>query len=535
MADIVGTATGAVKAPISWAKQNWIAMVLLITAIVFVVMRNSATMVAKVTAMSDGPVKKALKFLLGISTFVVLSLVAGDASAAVANHVQAEGASVTQQIAGYLASGGGVMGMAIATNLGSARQIDLKTVVGAKVVTLTPGTTDDAEFVVSTKEAKKGGRFVKVTDFTYDLATVLTQQASGGSAIDTDQLPRLVSRVDIKSENFGHLTHQDSCSGPMLKHVHEFLAFGFRTHDNACAQIASTGGTTSLLLRLVYPLVERWAYRPHDFAMWLGHLQNTVTKVTLAPTGLGAVSTGATIVGGATTLKAGLRYVLDSDYEVPTLSWREVFSVGAQGQAATTCLNIEQNGPDKTVKAAGVFAILELMNVLGLGGAQTADNILRLHAPQLGIDDVQNVSAWVGAKLETMPFRTGSTMGSENASYSGVPYAKAAAAIANGVGFNASTLAYLAWLLPSLGMKLTDLPAWVGNLELSRDMTTPPSSGTHKICVCSARVIDPAFRPALYAQAGVKPRATAPVFSNGTGPSDGTKPGQAAFLPRAAG
>jgi hypothetical protein len=408
--------------------------------------------------------------------------------------------------------------------------LDLRTLDGDFAVSITPSSSAEVtkQFKVTASKGSAFGAWIKGTGFTFRYDFTFDQAASGGSAVNWDDLPRVATGLEIVHPLWGTMLTKETGAGPILKHVIEFIGSGYQyAGDGARAQIAASDGDTTCSLYLTYPLCQRYMVRPQDMACWIGWLDQTLLNFTVGlSTTIAAVSTGA-VIKTPTTLQCGLDYILDNKLEVPTLAFWHRY----QHNAGTNTIRLNAMGsfgPKATKKVERLVGLHELMNVAGLGGATTADNVTRVLFEQRGMDRVVNVDFLVKNYLKVSGYPRGPKGGNGNNALhdlAGNPYTMAATP--NGK-LNDSNLMYFSLMAGSKGQEITKVWKFAGDLTLTQEYTTIPSSGAHLVVAQSIREFEPDMVNELKARAGLGQRPHDVPLANGDTIQDATSSGNSA-------
>jgi hypothetical protein len=512
----VSTVTGAPKAVAGWAKARpWVfAMFLFVTIVVAI--RYRAKVVQFLTGLPV--VGDFMAKLLGVAAaFLLVTLAAGDA------HAAGLGGELHGSLARQLGVGLGALvvlvlfamrlwrrdaGPAFSVFFPREDVLDLRTPDGAFSVSITPGATEQpAQFKITGDKGSFAGAWLKATGITIRNTITFDQAAAGGSIVNWDDLPRVMSGLELLHPLWGTMLTKETGSGPILKHIIEFVGSGFQyAGDDARAQIPSTDGDTVCDLYFTYPIAQRFMVRPTDQACWIGWLDQTLINFTQAvATAIAAVSTGA-VIKAPTTVKVGLDYVLDNDLDIPTLAFWQRYTHNA-GSETIRALGLGSNGPKATMNFERILGIYELFNVWGFGGCTTSDIITAVFLEQLGLSRVTNVDMMVKNYLKVL----GGPRSPKGGIGATVPHAMAGnpftmAASPNNA-LNASTLAYLALRAPGRQQEITKAPKFAGDLIVTQTYSATPNSGQHILVVQSIREFTPEMVTELQARAN---RAGAP-------------------------
>jgi hypothetical protein len=372
--------------------------------------------------------------------------------------------------------------------------------------TLVPGAAEvSVDFKIQSTKPTVANDYKRVTAVCGRLRTVFDQAASGGSTVNWDELFRVIAGLPIDSPIFGQIIDHDSSIGPVLKHLIEFCGNDYRYAEGARAQIAAADGDTTVDLYFSFPFAQRNFVRPHDFAPWLGWLENTIVKFALNTAAtIAAVSTGA-VIKATTNVQMWLDYVVDATLDGASMPYWRLYRQAATGGTTMLMSNIGANDGWKRmqewIRLAGLFL---LTSNAGMGGTDTTDNVTAFQCERLEIDRIENIDALVR--------RWKATIGGHAGPYSGVgssPVHDAAgnpetlAATPNST-LNSSTLMYLALKGPGRQMQMSKLPIWRGDLLLGFGFTTPPSTGEHRVMAYGVRALTGKDSAELLGMAGAK-------------------------------
>lgn len=387
--------------------------------------------------------------------------------------------------------------------------LDLKS-DGKSQQSLTPAT---GEVPISFRvEAQKGNvqkSWVVSRGFSGRLRVGFDQAASGGSAVNWDRLFAAIAGVEVKSDVFGTMVTKEVSAGMILKHLIEYVANGYVYGDYARAQIASTDGDTAVDLYFTIPHTQNFLYRPQDTGIWLGWLANTEIKFYLNTTAaLDAASTGA-VLEATSNLQMWCDYDVMSDVDIPVLPYWALHTQNAGGnEIIIRGLGGEQglkgvNGGDKGgFRLAGLF---ELMNVGGLGGATTSDNITELQAIQLGQDRFANIDALFYRYRKLTGRGAPRSSNGTSAAHDGAGNPELLSATPNAT-MNSATAMYVPIMAPSKGQQLTKLPKVYGDISLIQSYTSAVTSGQHKVASFGFYELSDAAKGDLMRRAGRPPQ-----------------------------
>lgn len=401
----------------------------------------------------------------------------------------------------------------------STYHFDLKNDGSSNSVTLTPTTADtSATFTIQGVSGALNGAYKRATAIAGRLRVGFDQAASGGATVNWDQLPRVISGLEINSPLFGLMASKESTSGPVLKHLIEFVGQGYRYGDAARAQIAAADGDTAVDLYFCFPLAQQCLVRPHDCTPWVGWLDKTQVTFSLgSTTALDAVSTGA-VIEATTNVQMWCEYHVDNDLELPAIPSWQLYQRAA---ASANSILIEGMGAARGIRNVENFdrlaGLFWHMDVGGFGGPDGADNITELYLPALGIDRTINIDAFF-RRFRSYAQRNVAHVGGNGTSAlhdSGSNGYESMAAAVNST-LNSSTAMYLPIVAPSPAAEITKMPKIAGDIELTARFTSTPSSGLHKFTAYTFKSLDKAGRAELLARAGKAGAAIRTELADGT-------------------
>jgi len=516
---VTSTVADVARVPIAGVKSKPVVWALIFLVLALVVLRYR-TQIANFLRGLPGVGPTLGKVIGG---FALLAL--GGSDAAAANAV-AEGSSSWPLVAGILGVLvvlksavhllGGRVGAA-GWNFPVPYSADLKS-DGASVVTLVPSSSAEvpATFKIEGFAGHVGGAWQRATAICGRLRTVLDQPAAGSSTINADQLPRVIGGLEILSDTFGTLLTKETGTGPVLKHLIEFVGQGYAYGDYPRAQIAAADGDTTVDLYFCYPFAQLYLKRPHDTTPWVGWLNKTVINFSLAvSTALDGVSTGA-VLKASTTLQMWLDYHLDQDLELTTLPYWQQYTRSANGNT----IMLENIGAAKGLKGVEPFSrilgVFEHTDQAGMGGPDGADNLTEFYCPALGIQRLVNVDSLFRA-YRAYAIRRSAVVGGNGTSAlhngAGNPETMAATPSAT---LSSATAMYIPIRAPSADLEVTKAPKLRGDLEITQRYTTTPSSGTHRFTFLELKQYTKDMKQELKARANRAGNSTQPVLADGS-------------------
>ncbi len=388
-------------------------------------------------------------------------------------------------------------------NYGSPQPFDL-TSDGGTSVALTPGAAVvNAEFLVTAPKSAVGDNFPLAMAIVGRLRFTFDQAASGGTAVNWDDLARVIDSIDVQSPVLGNTHPKDSFPGPVLKHVVEFTSQGYTYADGARAQIAAADGDTTVDHYFVIPYANELLRKPHHCAPWIGWLVNTKVKLYLAAsTVFDSLSTGA-VTKATTNVQMWVETVIASRPHLPTLAQFHLYESPAAGGTTATLIGIGMaNGLSDVKEGSRLAQLFELTDVKGMGAADGADNITSVTIPQLGLDTVTNVDAFFAAYRRAMGGHRGPVSGVATtivADRAGNP--EGMSATPNGV-MNTATAMYTPYRFMGRDAELTKIPKFVGDLKIVRSFTSNPASGRHRFVTLEFRELGEQKKGELKERAG---------------------------------
>lgn len=511
VSDAVSAATAAPKAVAGWAKAKPWVFVAFCFLLVVLAVRYRNQVVRFLTGVNFLGIGQFMARVLGVtSTAALLMLIPLRADAA-----QLGGMPTTT--GGWIGLGLGALvvvallclrllrgdaGPAFSVFFPKEDTLDLRTPDGSTSVAITPGAAEQTvQFKITGDKGSFAGGWMKATGITFKNTFVFDQAAAGGSAVFWDELPRVIAGLEILHPLWGTMLAKETGSGPILKHLIEFIGSGYEyAGDGARAVIASTDGDTTCDLYVTYPIAQKCMVRPTDQACWIGWLDQTLLNFTQAiSTRIADVSTGA-VIKTPCTVKAGLDYIIDNHLEIPTIAYWARYTHNA-GSELIRALGLGKGGPQNTKLVERLVGIYELFNVFGFGATTTSDNVLAVFCEQLGLTRVTNVDFIVKNYLKLLgPVRgpKGGNGTSALHALAGNPYTMGATP---SNALNISTLGYLALRAPGLRQEITKVPKFAGDLMVTQTYTTTPSSGSHILVVQSIREFVPEMRKELLGRA----------------------------------
>lgn len=490
---VIASLTGGPSAFWTFAKKYWLFAVLGVVAILALVVRYRNDAAAKLSGLPSG-VKTWLK-IAGFALPIGALLLGGDAMAA----TMCCAASGASSIAGWLAShpvlaaiAGTIStvlsGLAVGMFFQSEDTLDLEDSQNGRVITYTPGATaqNKSLFVnVSRAFDERTKRPLVATAIVVKVVTTVNQPAAGAGVnnIYHDDLNRLVESIAIESPRLGTLLDPTTGQGPVLGMLVSYLGNGFNGSGDAGISTIVPGVASHTVTKyFTFPLATAFLSDPLMTAQFLKALDKTEIKVRIAPTTcLDAVSTGATVTGATSTISGCVNYVPHTHYFRPKMSYFRL-DTPASGSDGLTFKNFGDKGPRASMPFDRVTTLAQLSNLKGLPGNTTIDNITRIIAANIGLDDVVNLDLLAQARIKAQ--RVGASGRPVYAD--GGNYAMGATAVDGGMGLDKLLALFL--LQPSQGM-LSDSakPQPAGSEIKIREEFTVARTGSDAFLIHSVR------------------------------------------------
>lgn len=371
---------------------------------------------------------------------------------------------------------------------------------------LTPGSTvQSTVFAFQASKTEVNNKYPLVESLGYCLSIVFDQAASGGAAVNDDQLPRAIDSIDINGGMLGNTHDKKSMTGPTLAHVWEWIASGYGQTDYARNQIPAADGDNGIKRYGIIPYTSELFARPHHFAPYLGWLiGQTVTFNLAAAAVFDSLSTGA-VTKGTCNIRMWANTFVSSRLFIPSVMEMVVFDVPAANTAICQNIGKLQNW-NGLQDGARIAALYELHSNNGLGGAITADNITSVKIVDLGIDTV-NVDAFA-IQLRTLQGGHRGPVSGLGATIvpdiAGNPEGLTATGLssANEIQANTPTALYTAYRAMGRSAEITKMPKYIGDMGIDHTVTTPYSTGRRRIAGVFVREFLPDMKTSLQARAG---------------------------------
>lgn len=386
---------------------------------------------------------------------------------------------------------------------------------GATQVAVTPATTvTSAEFVINAPKSAVGDNWPLAMALVTRVRCGLDQAASGGAAVNWDDLPRVVDSVNTSCPLFGTMFSRESSSGPIVKHIMEFFGKAYTYVDGARNQIPSTDGDVAVDQYFVQPFAHELLQKPHHAAPWMGWLAGGKHTVYIAGTAiLDSLSTGL-VLEATCNVQSWIEYVVSKKLLIPHFGQFHVYETPAAGGTTALLQGVGTNNGLSDVKdGSRLAALLELSDQKGMGAADGADNITSVTIPQLGQDITVNVDAFFAAFRGLVGGHRGPISGVSTTivhDRSGNPEGMAATPNAT---MNTATAMYTPYRAPGRDTQMTKIPKFFGELKVIRSFTTAPTSGRHRFATLEFREFSNAKKREMVARTGKTVVRTGRIFS----------------------
>jgi hypothetical protein len=571
--DIAKTAEGAVTEPVSWAKQNPWAFAFLVVVIVVLALHFSARMHTFIVAKAAGGSKlwNSIGKLTGsvAATGATAAAILGVLWLANAGNVHSLHDLVTLLMAGGLSLA------AVAFPTTDYCALKDETGLYNSPILVGSSSVEKQFYLRAEQERSKQGFPIKLTDICFAVTARVDQAMdpstpgpTSGSPLFWDELFQITDSFEIQSPRFGLICERTSISGPVWKHMVEYIGNGYAySGDDPFATIAESqyacgaadSSTYYFTLYHSYPVMQRYLAKPDETAMFIGFLQNCLLKYRLAASNaLAASSAAASIVGGV-LVRAGYRYLTaaaaggkNAALNVPPLAYCRVLKIPANGQIDMMFPQVSNQGPQNTDVSQGerIVAALMLSNNVGLPGAgnwtyspgtpPTPDDsgLTEIGCEVLGVKFTNNPDMYLQGKLEqtrrSQPTEVGRTLSSLARGFYGVgPYCASWPYTLQGPSYGVPeinlfgvdtacgrNLLGFPFALPSMGTKISKMPRIAGNINVHMRQSNPPvptqaSPGPqHCLYLHTLRDIDGAYAASMLAAAGATGTVTRSVNHN---------------------
>lgn len=367
---------------------------------------------------------------------------------------------------------------------------------GANSVQAAPGST--VQFILPAPKLSANGNYPRACRICVRVQGVVDNNQTGHAAIAPSEIARIVSNFNTRCPLEGTMHNSDTFTGPVTKHVAEFLSGGYNYYGgNLGPGIADNTAAGPLDITFALPFSHEAFFSPLDFAPWVGWLAQLQLDVTLAPsTVFDSLSTGA-VISGNLTVTAWIEAVPTKKLVLPTFNQFRAYQPPAAGSTNAQLQNVGASGGlSCVVPGSRVAAILEMMSGSGLGGASTEANYTQFSSDQLNQPNTLNLTSFV-QQFQMLARNGGVGAFRQNA-------AGAVAPNNSGPPRNeAGTLMYYPWRVPGADSEIGSAQKFMGNLMLWRNFTTPPSSGQFNFITNELRQLSEESMGAFLQAAGV--------------------------------
>lgn len=352
----------------------------------------------------------------------------------------------------------------------------LKSTAG-DVVALTPAVAPQVTtFRFDNIDAKMGAEWCYAEKIRLFMRLNFDQAASGGSAVQADQLYRILSSIKLSSDDIGVLYGPGDLNGPALGLIAQVISARYALPIQPRTAIASTDGDTAVDLVIEIPLAHRCFWKGHQTGIWNGFLKRggQLDVTWGSSTCYDAVSTGA-VIKATTDIRAELVYTSEPEARPPVFwHWRLRNTPGSETKH--TIRNVCQGAGITGAMGAGKIAFLAyLANVNGLGGAGGVDNITRVYPRDRGQGNHNLSTPFFGPASYMADFVEETRRANIMPVAVGQAYPFGLGTQVEGRG-NVATAYCLPYFWPDLeGQQVSKLQEWSGDYYLEHDYTSTPS------------------------------------------------------------
>lgn len=386
---------------------------------------------------------------------------------------------------------------------------------GATSVALTPSTAvQAAEFSINAPKSSVGDNWPLASALVTRLRVGVDQAASGGTAVNWDDLSRICDSINTSCPLLGTMFPRDTCTGPVVKHIIEFFGRGYTYTDGARIQIPATDGDVAVDLFFVLPFTQELMIKPHHSAPWMGWLTGGRHQFYIgATTVLDSLSTGL-VIEATTNVQCWIEYYVSPKLHVPSFPQWHVYEAPAAGGSTALLQGIgTANGLQDVKDGSRLGALLELSDQKGMGAADGADNITSVAIPQLGQDVTVNVDAFFAAFRALMGGHRGPVSGvSTTIVHDRAGNPEGMSATPNGV-MNTSTAMYTPYRAPGRDSQLSKMVKFFGELKVIRTFTSAPTSGRHRFACLEFREFTDAKKAEMVKRTGKKAAGASRIYA----------------------
>jgi hypothetical protein len=379
---------------------------------------------------------------------------------------------------------------------------------GATQITVAAGAGPNTlRFTMPAPKYDARGNYPRAEGIVVKVSAVIANDGEGDIDIPWDELFQIVQSFRTYCPLLGTLHEPDVFTGPVAKHVIEYLSLGGRYYGNVLSGVAAAEASQTVDLYFFLPFTQESFVDPLGFCPWVGWLTQLELSVTLGPsTSLIVASAGATV--GNVTVSAWIQATPTKRLVLPSISqWRGYFPPAAGGSQALLQDVGAQGGLTCVSPGSRVVAILEMCELLGLGGAAMAGDYTSFSMDQLSQPVTQNLDSFIAQYLALYGRTSGprvfpGTLAVD--SISGNPYTMNA--IANDPAGAAAVSArqmFWPWRVPGQLAEIGSQPKFQGNLTMFRTFTAAPTAGNFPIVTNEVRDLSEGSAVALLRTAGV--------------------------------
>jgi hypothetical protein len=354
----------------------------------------------------------------------------------------------------------------------------LKSTSGADVVVVDVTSSNlDATFRFDNIEAKLGKEWCYGLKVRLYIRTTVDQPASAGSIIRPDQLYRILSSFQLKSDDIGTLYQPGDMNGPALGLIAQVVSNGYRFPTHLRSDIPAADGDTNVVLVVDIPLAHMCFWKGHQTGIWNGFLKRGgELKVTLASsTALAAVSTGAA-TKATTDVRAELVYTSEPEARPPVF-WHWRLRQTIANETKHTIRNLCQGQGITGSSGVGKIGFLAyLSDQNGLGGAGSVGNITRIYPKDRSQQSHNMSTPFFGTSSYLLSFIEETRPLNIYGAVQGISYPQALGTNQEGAPNGATTL-FLPYIWPDVdGQQVSKLQEWQGDYNIEHDYTATPAA-----------------------------------------------------------
>ncbi len=408
---------------------------------------------------------------------------------------------------------------------------------GSRAPTLTPsGNIQSLTFNLTSMPGASDDMYCYAQALVFRVDYTVT--GGGGSAMNHDQLFKMIDSVRLYSPRLKELYPQPRTRGVDIGWFDQWLGSGYRPVQPARAQIAATNATDftgSLYFRI--PLTFEFMQRPEDCGIWMPFFENGLLEIRLAANNVfNTDSAGLVLKATPFTFTSWFEFLPMPEALIQTPFQFRLYEWNTAGTQMKLQGVGSPNGLDGVTPGSRIAALAWYSNNTQAGGNGIADfsTLNRLALPWKKQDSIDQVDSILRAVKEVTGKRVGYNVGGGAASalHDGGEWPYVMSATPNNL-LNTNSLAFFPLILPgwdSQQSKFMKAPA--SELFFDTGWTAVPN-GTHRFRTLEICNYDDGYIQQLQELMG-RPTAVYVAYPkmNGKQRASSVKPGKLFGLPR---